>query len=47
MDAVTPLPKPNDRPITKKKIGILNATAAIALPPSRPIKIISMIVYNV
>ena len=41
MDAVTPLPKPNERPITKKKIGILKATAAIASPPNFPIKNIS------
>ena len=47
IDAVTPFPNPNERPITKKNIGILNATAAIASPPNRPIKIISIIVYSV
>ena len=47
MDAVTPLPKPKDNPITKKKIGILNATAAIDSPPSFPINIISTMVYSV
>ena len=43
IDAVTPLPKPKDIPITKKKIGKLNATAAMAEPLILPIKIISTI----
>ena len=47
IDAVTPLPRPKERPITKKNMGILNATAAIASPPSLPINIISIIVYSV
>ena len=47
IDAVTPLPNPNDNPITKKKIGKLNATAAIASPPSLPINNISTILYRV
>ena len=47
IDAVTPFPRPKERPITKKKIGILKATEAIASPPSLPMKIISIIVYNV
>jgi hypothetical protein len=47
MEAVTPLPTPNDKPRTRKNKGILNATAAIAFPPRRPMKIISTIVYKV
>ena len=47
IDAVTPLPKPKVKPIIKKKIGKLNATAAIDSPPSRPINIMSIIVYKV
>ena len=41
IDAVTPDPSPIVSPSIKKNIGILNATPAIALPPKRPIKIIS------
>ena len=47
IDAVTPDPSPIVRPSIKKKIGMLNATPAMALPPSCPIKIISITLYNV
>ena len=47
IEAVTPLPKPKDKPITKKKIGKLNATAAIASPPNLPMNSMSTILYNV
>ena len=35
MEAVTPVPNPNVNPITKKKRGILYATAAIDSPPKK------------
>ena len=47
MEAVTPEPRPIVRPSIKKKIGILNATPAIASPPKRPINNISTILYRV
>ena len=47
IDAVTPDPKPKVKPITKKKSGMLYATAAIDSPPNLPIKSMSTIVYKV
>ena len=47
MEAVTPAPRPTVKPKTKKNSGILKAIAVMASPPSRPINIISTIVYNV
>ena len=44
MEAVTPLPNPKESPRTRKKMGILKATAAMDSPPNRPIKIMSTMV---
>ena len=41
IEAVTPDPNPMVSPSMRKKIGILKATPAMALPPKRPINIIS------